>query len=110
MRYDDATCPDSLAIPLCVLTSLILKIDCKLRNPSHNWLEYRRQLTKLTEEHKPVVPYLPLLLRDIRLLDEGNMSEIGSMLNVDKLRTMAKLLNVSRTCLMLESIVESSHG
>ena len=65
-------------------------------NPSRNMRGYRLLYAQRKEEPGAMIPFLPILLKDLLFWDEGNSDEVGRMINFDKLRTLADHVQVSR--------------
>lgn len=60
----------------------------KLADPSKNMKNYRDCLAKT---NPPIVPFLPIYLKDLTFINDGNESKIfTNMINFDKLRMMAR--------------------
>jgi len=59
----------------------------KICDPSRNMKNYRDILTK---SKPPIVPFLPIYLKDLTFMNDGNESKVNGMINFDKLRMMAK--------------------
>ncbi|KAJ3162687.1 hypothetical protein HDU86_003660 [Geranomyces michiganensis] len=60
----------------------------KIQDPSRNMKNYRDLLAVASP---PIVPFLPLYLKDLTFMNDGNESKIGAerqMINFDKLRMM----------------------
>ncbi|KND00621.1 uncharacterized protein SPPG_03749 [Spizellomyces punctatus DAOM BR117] len=60
----------------------------KVADPSRNMKNYRDLLNAATP---PIVPFLPIYLKDLTFMNDGNESKIGTerqMINFDKLRMM----------------------
>ncbi|KAI8906627.1 ras guanine nucleotide exchange factor domain-containing protein [Powellomyces hirtus] len=60
----------------------------KIQDPSRNMKNYRDILSVAVP---PIVPFLPLYLKDLTFMNDGNASKIGDerqMINFDKLRMM----------------------
>ncbi|KAI9138023.1 ras guanine nucleotide exchange factor domain-containing protein [Paraphysoderma sedebokerense] len=58
----------------------------KLCDPSRNMKNYR---DRLAGSKPPVVPFLPIYLKDLTFLNDGNESKVRGLINFDKLRMMA---------------------
>ncbi|KAJ3089202.1 hypothetical protein HK102_006959 [Quaeritorhiza haematococci] len=56
-----------------------------LCDPSRNMKNYRDRLAKCIP---PIVPFLPIYLKDLTFMNDGNQSTIRNMINFDKLRMM----------------------
>ncbi|ORX54270.1 hypothetical protein BCR36DRAFT_581893 [Piromyces finnis] len=58
----------------------------KLMDPSRNMRNYRMELES---KEPPIIPFLPIYLKDLTFINDGNQSKIESMVNFDKLRMMS---------------------
>ncbi|KAJ3334344.1 hypothetical protein HDU76_000037 [Blyttiomyces sp. JEL0837] len=63
-----------------ILTDLEKMID-----PSRNMKNYRDALLAAAP---PIVPFLPIYLKDLTFINDGNQSNVNGMINFDKLRMM----------------------
>eukprot|EP00051_Salpingoeca_urceolata_P031167 m.10573 g.10573 ORF g.10573 m.10573 type:complete len:1495 (+) comp3816_c1_seq1:325-4809(+) len=59
-----------------------------LMDPSRNMARYRNMLQHAVEQ-PPLVPFFPLLMKDLAFMHEGNKSKIDGLVNFDKLRMIA---------------------
>jgi len=59
----------------------------KICDPSRNMKNYRDILAK---SEPPIVPFLPIYLKDLTFMNDGNDSKVNGMINFDKLRMMTK--------------------
>jgi len=59
----------------------------KICDPSRNMKAYRDILAK---SKPPIVPFLPIYLKDLTFMNDGNDAKVNGMINFDKLRMMAK--------------------
>ncbi|KAI9189372.1 hypothetical protein H9P43_000805 [Blastocladiella emersonii ATCC 22665] len=59
----------------------------KFCDASRNMKNYR---DRLAEAKPPMVPFLPIYLKDLTFLNDGNDSMVRGMLNVDKLHMMSR--------------------
>ncbi|KAI8620582.1 ras guanine nucleotide exchange factor domain-containing protein [Chytriomyces sp. MP71] len=57
----------------------------KLIDPSRNMKNYRDTLTKAVP---PIVPFLPIYLKDLTFMNDGNPKFVDGLVNFDKLRMM----------------------
>ncbi|KAJ3408579.1 hypothetical protein HDV05_004940 [Chytridiales sp. JEL 0842] len=57
-----------------------------LLDPSRNMKNYRDCLALASP---PIVPFLPIYLKDLTFMNDGNASKVHGMVNFDKLRMMA---------------------
>ncbi|EDQ84218.1 uncharacterized protein MONBRDRAFT_30451 [Monosiga brevicollis MX1] len=58
-------------------------------SPDRNMRAYRNALKALSKK-QPRVYFLPLFMKDLRFLADGNEKKIGSLYNVDRLRSLAE--------------------
>ncbi|KAI8836368.1 ras guanine nucleotide exchange factor domain-containing protein [Chytridium lagenaria] len=56
-------------------------------DPSRNMKNYR---DCLAASNPPIVPFLPIYLKDLTFINDGNASQVNGMVNFDKLRMMGK--------------------
>ncbi|KAJ3112358.1 hypothetical protein HDU96_004664 [Phlyctochytrium bullatum] len=56
-------------------------------DPSRNMKNYR---DCLAASSPPIVPFLPIYLKDLTFINDGNASQVNGMVNFDKLRMMGK--------------------
>lgn len=64
-----------------------------LMNPSRNMGIYRNLIGNLPP-NTPVVPFFPLLIKDLVFIHEGNPSKVDGLINYDKRRLLCKTLRV----------------
>ncbi|KAJ3117360.1 hypothetical protein HK100_000840 [Physocladia obscura] len=57
----------------------------KIIDPSRNMKNYRDLLAKAVP---PIVPFLPIYLKDLTFMNDGNAKYVENMINFDKLRMM----------------------
>ncbi|GFN77937.1 rap guanine nucleotide exchange factor 4 [Plakobranchus ocellatus] len=76
-----------------------------LMEPARNHRTYRQTISTLTP---PVIPYMPLLIRDMTFTNEGNKTYYDNMVNFEKMHMIAQTLRTVRFCrsqpLELESV------
>lgn len=58
----------------------------KLMDPSRNMRNYRMALES---KEPPIIPFLPIYLKDLTFINDGNQSKVENMINFDKLRMMS---------------------
>ncbi|KAM4699294.1 rap guanine nucleotide exchange factor 3 [Discoglossus pictus] len=63
----------------------------RLMDPSWNHRSYRLAVGKLSP---PLIPFLPLILKDLTFLHEGNRSTLDNLVNFEKMRMIAKSLQM----------------
>uniref|UniRef100_A0A8D0NS16 Rap guanine nucleotide exchange factor 3 n=1 Tax=Sus scrofa TaxID=9823 RepID=A0A8D0NS16_PIG len=67
----------------------------RLLDPSWNHRVYRVALTKLSP---PVIPFMPLLLKDMTFIHEGNHTLVENLINFEKMRMMARAVRMLHHC------------
>eukprot|EP00842_Homolaphlyctis_polyrhiza_P004890 jgi/Hompol1/5401/HPOL_004387-RA len=58
----------------------------KIADPSRNMKNYR---DRLAASATPMVPFLPIYLKDLTFINDGNQTRVKNMINVEKLRMMS---------------------
>ncbi|CRL03782.1 CLUMA_CG016279, isoform C [Clunio marinus] len=66
-----------------------------LIDPSRNHRAYRMSVGKL---QPPVIPFMPLLLKDMTFAHEGNKTSIDGLVNFEKMHMMASTMRAVRFC------------
>ncbi|XP_056148683.1 rap guanine nucleotide exchange factor 4-like isoform X2 [Lampris incognitus] len=66
-----------------------------MMDPSRNHRTYRLTVTKL---EPPIIPFMPLLLKDMTFTHEGNKTFIDNMVNFEKMRIIANTIRQVRHC------------
>eukprot|EP00064_Thunnus_orientalis_P009530 superscaffoldBa00001216_g9554 len=66
-----------------------------MMDPSRNHRAYRLTVTKL---EPPIIPFMPLLLKDMTFTHEGNKTFIDNMVNFEKMRIIANTIRQVRHC------------
>uniref|UniRef100_A0A665VY02 Rap guanine nucleotide exchange factor 4 n=1 Tax=Echeneis naucrates TaxID=173247 RepID=A0A665VY02_ECHNA len=66
-----------------------------MMDPSRNHRSYRLTVTKL---EPPIIPFMPLLLKDMTFTHEGNKTFVDSMVNFEKMRIIANTIRQVRHC------------
>ncbi|XP_077579890.1 rap guanine nucleotide exchange factor 4-like [Stigmatopora nigra] len=66
-----------------------------MMDPSRNHRSYRLTVSKL---EPPIIPFMPLLLKDMTFTHEGNKTFIDSMVNFEKMRIIANTIRQVRHC------------
>ncbi|XP_058490010.1 rap guanine nucleotide exchange factor 4-like isoform X2 [Solea solea] len=66
-----------------------------MMDPSRNHRSYRLTVTKL---EPPIIPFMPLLLKDMTFTHEGNKTFIDNMVNFEKMRLIANTIRQVRHC------------
>ncbi|XP_029937286.1 rap guanine nucleotide exchange factor 4 isoform X2 [Myripristis murdjan] len=66
-----------------------------LMDPSRNHRAYRLAVAKL---EPPIIPFMPLLIKDMTFTHEGNKTFIDSLVNFEKMRMIASTVKTVRYC------------
>ncbi|XP_026231487.1 rap guanine nucleotide exchange factor 4 isoform X2 [Anabas testudineus] len=66
-----------------------------LMDPSRNHRAYRLTFAKL---EPPIIPFMPLLIKDMTFTHEGNKTFIDNLVNFEKMRMIANTLKIVRYC------------
>ncbi|XP_041433431.1 rap guanine nucleotide exchange factor 4 isoform X1 [Xenopus laevis] len=66
-----------------------------LMDPSRNHRAYRLTVAKLDP---PIIPFTPLLIKDMTFTHEGNKTFIDNLVNFEKMRMIANTLRTIRYC------------
>ncbi|XP_068560629.1 rap guanine nucleotide exchange factor 4 isoform X1 [Cebidichthys violaceus] len=66
-----------------------------LMDPSRNHRAYRLTVAKL---EPPIIPFMPLLIKDMTFTHEGNKTFIDYLVNFEKMRMIANTLKIVRYC------------
>ncbi|XP_034065682.1 rap guanine nucleotide exchange factor 3 isoform X3 [Gymnodraco acuticeps] len=80
------------------IPSKIKRIYCayeRLMDPSRNHRAYRLAVAKLSP---PYIPFMPLLLKDMTFINEGNPNYVDKLVNFEKVRMIAKTVKMVRGC------------
>uniref|UniRef100_A0AAV2JZV8 Rap guanine nucleotide exchange factor 4 n=1 Tax=Knipowitschia caucasica TaxID=637954 RepID=A0AAV2JZV8_KNICA len=64
-------------------------------DPSRNHRAYRLTMAKL---EPPIIPFMPLLIKDMTFTHEGNKTFIDSLVNFEKMRMIANTVKIVRYC------------
>uniref|UniRef100_A0A452GLW4 Uncharacterized protein n=1 Tax=Gopherus agassizii TaxID=38772 RepID=A0A452GLW4_9SAUR len=67
----------------------------RMLDPSWNHRVYRLAIAKLTP---PIIPFVPLLLKDMTFIHEGNRTLAENLINFEKMRMMAKAVRLIHHC------------
>ncbi|XP_042303949.1 rap guanine nucleotide exchange factor 3 isoform X2 [Sceloporus undulatus] len=67
----------------------------RMLDPSWNHRIYRLAMAKLTP---PIIPFMPLLLKDMTFIHEGNRTSVENLVNFEKLRMIAKAVRLVHHC------------
>uniref|UniRef100_UPI003590140A rap guanine nucleotide exchange factor 4-like n=2 Tax=Myxine glutinosa TaxID=7769 RepID=UPI003590140A len=66
-----------------------------LMDPSRNHRAYRLAVSKL---EPPIIPFMPLLMKDMTFTHEGNKTFIANMVNFEKMNMIANTVGTVRFC------------
>nr|XP_014350064.1 PREDICTED: rap guanine nucleotide exchange factor 4 [Latimeria chalumnae] len=66
-----------------------------LMDPSRNHRAYRLTVAKLDP---PIIPFMPLLIKDMTFTHEGNKTFIDNLVNFEKMRMIANTVRTVRYC------------
>uniref|UniRef100_A0A8C7PN81 Rap guanine nucleotide exchange factor 4 n=1 Tax=Oncorhynchus mykiss TaxID=8022 RepID=A0A8C7PN81_ONCMY len=66
-----------------------------LSDPSRNHRAYRLTVAKLDP---PIIPFMPLLIKDMTFTHDGNKTFIDSLVNFEKMRMIANTVRIVRYC------------
>ncbi|KAM3935899.1 rap guanine nucleotide exchange factor 3 isoform 1-T1 [Leptodactylus fuscus] len=72
-------------------TRKLYSIFERLMDPSWNHRAYRLAVAKLSS---PLIPFLPLILKDLTFIHEGNRSTLENLVNFEKMRMIAKTIQM----------------
>ncbi|XP_048033758.1 rap guanine nucleotide exchange factor 3 isoform X2 [Megalobrama amblycephala] len=67
----------------------------RLMDPSRNHRAYRLTVAKLSP---PYIPFMPLLLKDMTFIHEGNKNYTDKLANFEKMRMIARTVKMVREC------------
>ncbi|TRY79032.1 hypothetical protein DNTS_022234 [Danionella cerebrum] len=67
----------------------------RLMDPSRNHRAYRLTIAKLSP---PYIPFMPLLLKDMTFIHEGNKNYTDKLVNFEKMRMIARTVKTVREC------------
>uniref|UniRef100_A0A3P9IV64 Rap guanine nucleotide exchange factor (GEF) 3 n=1 Tax=Oryzias latipes TaxID=8090 RepID=A0A3P9IV64_ORYLA len=87
------------------IPSKIKRIYCtyeRLMDPSRNHRAYRLAVAKL---NPPYIPFMPLLLKDMTFIHEGNPSYVDKLVNFEKMVRLKGVL-----CQIHSRVISSSHS
>ncbi|KAJ8416864.1 hypothetical protein AAFF_G00327420 [Aldrovandia affinis] len=66
-----------------------------LMDPSRNHRAYRLTVAKLDP---PIIPFMPLLIKDMTFTHEGNKTFVDNLVNFEKMRMIANTIRIVRYC------------
>ncbi len=67
----------------------------QLMDPSRNHRQYRVLMEQLTP---PIIPFLPLILKDMTFTHEGNKTLSNGLVNFEKMRFLSATIRTMRKC------------
>ncbi|XP_058717242.1 rap guanine nucleotide exchange factor 3 isoform X4 [Poecile atricapillus] len=67
----------------------------RMLDPSWNHRVYRLAVAKMSP---PIIPFMPLLLKDMTFIHEGNRTLAENLINFEKMHMMAKTVRVLQRC------------
>ncbi|KAJ7415556.1 rap guanine nucleotide exchange factor 4 isoform X2 [Willisornis vidua] len=71
------------------------ELDTALQDPSRNHRAYRLTVAKLDP---PVIPFMPLLIKDMTFTHEGNKTFTDNLVNFEKMRMIANTVRTVKFC------------
>jgi hypothetical protein len=82
-----------------------------MMNPAGNMRLYREEFAARLQRkpNDPALPFLPLYLKDLRFICDGNPGTIESMINFDKLRMVTATVSVLVRCQRYEYRIKRRH-
>ncbi|KAF5928588.1 hypothetical protein HPG69_015195, partial [Diceros bicornis minor] len=83
------------AVMFGLSNSAISRLAHTWEDPSWNHRVYRLALTKLSP---PIIPFMPLLLKDMTFIHEGNHTLVENLINFEKMRMMARAVRMLHHC------------
>uniref|UniRef100_A0A8C2YJ68 Rap guanine nucleotide exchange factor 3 n=1 Tax=Chinchilla lanigera TaxID=34839 RepID=A0A8C2YJ68_CHILA len=83
------------AIMFGLSNSAISRLAHTWEDPSWNHRVYRLALSKLSP---PLIPFMPLLLKDMTFIHEGNRTLVENLINFEKMRMMARAARLLHRC------------
>ena len=63
--------------------------------PARNHRAYRMLIAKM---ERPIIPFVPLILKDLTFANEGNRSSYSGLVNYEKMHLIANVLRAFRNC------------
>ncbi|GFS63661.1 rap guanine nucleotide exchange factor 4 [Trichonephila inaurata madagascariensis] len=75
--------------------AIVLGLSNVAVNPSRNHRRYRLTVSKMVP---PIIPFMPLLLKDMTFSHEGNKTYMEGLLNFEKMHMIAQTLRTIRHC------------
>uniref|UniRef100_A0A4W5N6Q6 Rap guanine nucleotide exchange factor 3 n=1 Tax=Hucho hucho TaxID=62062 RepID=A0A4W5N6Q6_9TELE len=83
------------AVMFGLSNSAVQRLYKTWEDPSRNHRAYRLAVAKLSP---PYIPFMPLLLKDMTFIHEGNKNYTEKLVNFEKMRMIAKTVKIVRGC------------
>ncbi|XP_064591009.1 rap guanine nucleotide exchange factor 3 isoform X3 [Zonotrichia leucophrys gambelii] len=83
------------AVMFGVSNTAVTRLAKTWEDPSWNHRVYRLAVAKLSP---PIIPFMPLLLKDMTFIHEGNRTLAENLINFEKMHMMAKTVRVLQRC------------
>ncbi|TSS48072.1 Rap guanine nucleotide exchange factor 3 [Bagarius yarrelli] len=83
------------AVMLGLGSSAVQRLYKTWEDPSHNHRAYRLAVAKL---NPPYIPFMPLLLKDMTFIHEGNRNHTNNLVNFEKMRMIARTMKIIQYC------------
>uniref|UniRef100_A0A8C1Z8J8 Rap guanine nucleotide exchange factor (GEF) 3 n=1 Tax=Cyprinus carpio TaxID=7962 RepID=A0A8C1Z8J8_CYPCA len=83
------------AVMFGLSNSAVQRLNKTWEDPSRNHRAYRLTVAKLSP---PYIPFMPLLLKDMTFIHEGNKNYTDKLVNFEKMRMIARTLKTVREC------------
>lgn len=70
-----------------------------IMNPSRNMSKYRQLITTELKKKKPILPFYPIINKDLTFIKDGNDTHIENLINFEKLRMISnEIRNLTNMC------------
>ncbi|ROL43172.1 Rap guanine nucleotide exchange factor 3 [Anabarilius grahami] len=83
------------AVMFGLSNSAVQRLNKTWEDPSRNHRAYRLTVAKLSP---PYIPFMPLLLKDMTFIHEGNKNYTDKLVNFEKMRMIARTVKMVREC------------
>ncbi|KAI2649586.1 Rap guanine nucleotide exchange factor 4 [Labeo rohita] len=83
------------AVMFGLSNSAVQRLNKTWEDPSRNHRAYRLTVAKLSP---PYIPFMPLLLKDMTFIHEGNKNYTDKLVNFEKMRMIARTVKTVRDC------------
>uniref|UniRef100_A0A671S4Y1 Rap guanine nucleotide exchange factor 3-like n=1 Tax=Sinocyclocheilus anshuiensis TaxID=1608454 RepID=A0A671S4Y1_9TELE len=83
------------AVMFGLSNSAVQRLNKTWEDPSRNHRAYRLAVAKLSP---PYIPFMPLLLKDMTFIHEGNKNYTDKLVNFEKMRMIARTVKTVRQC------------